>query len=169
MATSIGLPGRTARIAVVAELQRKHPKLPVYVTVSFDDALPLALQGTTVVEGSANGHPFGRRSIKRWDNSARSAWFIEFTAPFCAAAGIAVGDRLTLEVWCASTALPVELAQALEREPGLRAAWDRLPAAVRRAGAEHVHAAVSAATRVRRARRIVERLVLAPAAGGREA
>jgi hypothetical protein len=146
------------RVTFAARLERKHPKLPVYVVVPNTHAEALALQSTAVVEGTANGHPIGRRSIKRWDNSEQSPWFVEFTASFCGKAGIAVGDNLKLSLWLASTGLPVELERALDQSPVLRAAWNSLSEYARRTSAEHVHAAKSPETRTRRAAAIIAKL-----------
>lgn len=145
-------------ITFTATLQRKAPRLPVYVVVPHDTIAPWQLEATTVVEGTANGVTMGRRTIKRWDASAKAAWFIEFTAPFCQRAGISVGDRVTVVIVRAAADVPVELGAALAQAPAARAAWDELSGAKQRAVMEHVRAGQSAATRERRAALAAQRL-----------
>ncbi len=141
-----------------ATLARKDPRLPVYVVVPHTVVAPWGLQATTLVEGTANGHALGRRTLKRWDASPRSPWFLEFTTPWCKAAGVAVGDALQVELARASTAVPAELQALLAQAPGLEAAWQRLSDAVRRAAMEHIRAGKGASTRERRAALLAQRL-----------
>ncbi len=62
----------SGRVRLTARLQRKDPRLPVYVVISADHLKSWALAGTTVVEGSANGVDFGRRNLKAWARAART-------------------------------------------------------------------------------------------------
>jgi hypothetical protein len=146
------------RVTFVAKLERKHPKLPVYVVVPVERARALKLQATAVVEGTANGHLFGRRTIKPWDSSEHSHWFVEFTTPFCTQASLKVGNNLELVLWLADPALPVELETALNQSQALREAWNNLSDYTRRSSAEHVHAGKSLATRSRRSAAIIATL-----------
>ena len=145
-------------VVFTAELQRKDPRLPVYVVVSFAHVASWKLDATTMVEGSINGHVFGRRSMKRMHASDQSDWFFECTAPFCKAAGIEVGDKLTVSLLLASNELPAELEAALKLSPGLRAAWNSLSEYSRRTSAEHIRSAKTEATRERRAQALVGKL-----------
>jgi hypothetical protein len=146
------------RVTFVAKLERKHPKLPVYVVVPVASARALELQATAVVEGTANGQFFGRRTIKPWDSSEDSPWFVEFTTPFCTQASLEVGNTLELVLWLADPALPVELESALNQSRALLEAWRKLSDYTRRSSAEHVHAGKSAATRSRRTAAIIATL-----------
>ena len=146
------------RVTFVAELERKHPKLPVYFVVPNAKAQALRLCATEIVEGTVNGNLIGRRSIKKWDAEERSPWFVEFTSPFCQKAGIKVGDKLNVSLWLASTALPVELEHALQASPVLQAKWNGLTDYSRRTSTEHVHAAKSPTTRARRVAAIIANL-----------
>ncbi|MFM6132492.1 MAG: YdeI/OmpD-associated family protein [Sphaerospermopsis kisseleviana] len=146
------------RVTFVAELERKHPKLPVYFVVPNVKAQALRLCATEIVEGTVNGNLIGRRSIKKWDAEERSPWFVEFTSPFCQKAGIKVGDKLNVSLWLASTALPVELEHALQASPVLQAKWNGLTDYSRRTSTEHVHAAKSPTTRARRVAAIIANL-----------
>jgi hypothetical protein len=46
-------------VEVSTQLQRKDPRLPVYVVIPGRYVQPWDLSGTTVIEGTANGIPFG--------------------------------------------------------------------------------------------------------------
>ena len=148
----------TPRVTFVAELERKHPKLPVYFVVPSAKAQALKLRSTGIVEGTVNGNLIGRRSIKKWDAEESSPWFVEFTSPFCKKAGIAVGDKLNVALWSASTALPAELEHALQTSPALQAKWNALTDYARRTSTEHVHAGKSSTTRLRRVAAIMANL-----------
>jgi hypothetical protein len=145
--------------AFTAVLQRKDPKLPVYVVVPFERIARWNLEATAVVEGSINGQALGRRTMKRMSASKQSNWFIECTAPFCRAAGIAVGDKLNVSLLLASNEQPVELEALLTASPSLQATWNSLSEYARRTSAEHVRAAKTEATRQRRAQAIVGKLI----------
>ncbi len=146
------------RVTFVAELERKHPKLPVYFVVPNAEAQALGLCATEIVEGTVNGNLIGRRSIKKWGAEERSPWFVEFTSPFCQKAGIEVGDKLNVSLWLASTALPSELENALQASPVLRAKWNALTDYSRRTSTEHVYAGKSPTTRARRVAAIIANL-----------
>ena len=145
-------------ITLTAVLQRKDPRLPVYIVVPCENVAAWGLTGTTIVEGSINGHDFGRRSIKRWSSEEASDWFLEFTAPFCKAAGIEVGNQLDVSLKLASNAVPAELEVLLRNDPALLATWRQLSEYARRAGQEHIANAKSKVTRARRAAAIVDGL-----------
>ncbi len=139
-------------------LARKDPRLPVYVVVPFATVAPWALQTTTLVEGTANGHALGRRTLKRWDASPQAPWFLEFTAPWCKAASVTVGDALQLVLARTSTEAPAELQTLLAQAPELAAAWQQRTDAVQRVAMEHIRAGKSAATRERRAALLAQQL-----------
>jgi hypothetical protein len=46
------------------ELQRKNPDLPVFIRIPGAVVVPWKLTEWTTVEGTLNGHDFGRRTIK---------------------------------------------------------------------------------------------------------
>jgi hypothetical protein len=148
----------TTRVTFVADLERKHLKLPVYLVVPSAEAQALKLRSTEIVEGTVNGNLMGRRSIKRWDAADGSPWFVEFTSTFCKKAGITVGDKLNVTLWLASTALPIELEHALQSSPIIQARWNALTEYARRTSTEHVHAGKSPTTRSRRVAAIIANL-----------
>ena len=145
------------RVRVSARLQRKDPSLPVYVVIPGRHVEPWGLSGTTLVEGTANGYPFGRRTIKAWGKGSDD-WFVEFTAPFCKAAGVSVGDGVDLELELADTSTPKELDSILAKSERLTTAWLALSDRERREAREHVRAAKAESTRERRAASIADRL-----------
>lgn len=149
---------QSPRITFSATLERKDPRLPVYVVVPYAVIEPWLLQGTTVVEGEMNGLSVGRRTIKRWDSSDEANWFVELTAPFCKAAGIKVGDQLTVSLVIAAASTPRELEVLLQQDPQCRVAWGKLSEAARRTIMEHIRAGKSETIRVRRAESAVQDL-----------
>lgn len=145
---------RTRRANLTAKLQRKDPRLPVFVVIPAKVVSSWKLTGTTVVEGTANGYSFGRRTIKAWGKGVDS-WFIEFTAPICKAAGLEVGKPVDLEFQVADTATPREIEVLLSASTALSRAWAGLSDRERREACENVRAGKSAATRQRRAEAVV--------------
>lgn len=152
-------------LRLAAFLQRKHPRLPVYVVIPGSKVKPWSLTGTTVVEGSANGVDFGRRNIKAWGKGSDD-WFVEFTAPFCEAAGLAVGEELKLELRLADASTAPALATLLASDKRLAAAWLSLSDSARRDANEQVRAAKNETTRQRRAAAFASRLLAAQPKGG---
>lgn len=144
-------------VRLSTRLQRKDPSLPVYVVIPGRHVQRWSLTGTTVVEGTANGVSFGRRTIKAWGKGADD-WFVEFTAPFCKSASLAVGDRVALELRIADASTPPELEALLSKNPNAATAWRALSERERRDAGEHIRAPKAPATRERRAMAIAERL-----------
>lgn len=50
-----------------------------------------------MIDGSANGVPFGHRTIKAMGKGTDD-WFVELTGPFCQKAKLAVGDAIDLHL-----------------------------------------------------------------------
>ncbi len=149
--------GARPEVRISTRLQRKDPRLPVYVVIPGRCVRPWALTGTTVIEGAANGFPFGRRTIKAWGKGSHD-WFVEFTAPFCEKAHLKVGDRVDLEVQLADASTPKELGDILSKSESLASRWLALSEKERRDAGEHIRAARAQATRERRAASIAGRL-----------
>lgn len=148
-------PPLTMEVKVCARLERKDPRLPVYVLIPARRVDRWRLAGTTVIEGTANGWPFGRRTIKAWGKGSGD-WFVEFTASFCSSAGLNVGDHVALALRLADASTPVELENILARDRNLAVAWQALSDRQRRDAGEHVRAAKTPATRQRRAASTVD-------------
>jgi hypothetical protein len=140
-----------------AKLQRKDPGLPVFVVIPDKVVAPWKIGGTTIVEGTANGHCFGRRTIKPWGKGI-DAWFVEFTATICKAAGLAVGETIALELWPADSSTPEELDTLISASKGLSRSWSKLTERQRREASEHIRAAKNSSTRERRAKAIADGL-----------
>jgi hypothetical protein len=144
-------------VRLSTRLLRKDPRLPVYVVIPGKHVEPWALAGTTVIEGTANGISFGRRTIKAW-GKATDDWFLEFTSPFCKTARLNVGDRVVLELQVADASVPKELKDVLLKSRDLMAAWEGLSERYRRETGEYIRAAKAQATRERRAAKVAEML-----------
>jgi hypothetical protein len=110
------------------------------------------LSATTTVEGTLDGVPLGRRSLKRLDDAS---WFLELRRDFLERIGKRPADRAELTIEIASADLPAELQALIDRVPVARASWEGRTAAQQRMLREEVLAAKTAATRERRARRIL--------------
>lgn len=142
------MPPETVRLATT--IDRHHSGLPRYVVVPRTVLGPWRLEGTTVVEGTIDGTPLGRRSLKRWDEDR---WFLDLPESLCREAGVETGDTVELEIRRASTALPEELESVLRSSRTARERWARWSASRRRMLREHVLAAKRPETRRRRARK----------------
>jgi hypothetical protein len=138
-------------------LQRKDLKLPVYVVVPHAEVAHWTLEATTMVEGTVNGHAFGRRSMKKLNATSHSDWFVEYTAPLCKGLGIKVGDELKVDLRLAATETPRELDEQFSLNPNLHAFWSSRSEYARRISAEHVRAGKTETTRLRRAQAIASK------------
>lgn len=139
---------RTVKLDVV--LERKHAEMPAYVVVPAAKVARWKLSVTTTVEASLDGTPLGRRSLQRGDDER---WFLELRRGQLEALGKSPGDRATLRIAVASTALPAELKHLIDTVPAARSCWRRLSDAQRRMLREQILSAKAPATRERRARR----------------
>jgi hypothetical protein len=118
-------------IRLVATLQRKDARLPVFIVVPGHFVQPLTLTGTTVVEGVVDGHPIGRRTLKPWGKGSED-WFLELTSDFCASARLVTGQAVSVALILADTSLPTELAAELARNSDHHSAWQQLSARLQR-------------------------------------
>ena len=141
-------------LSLTVVIERKHPRLPRFVVVPSAVVRPWGLKMTTAVEGTLNGASIGRRTIKRWDDDR---WFIEIPEPLCVRAKVDTGSAAALEIRVASNGLPKELQQLISNDAQARAAWNRLSPSQQRMLKEHVVAAKTAQTRLRRAAAVVRR------------
>lgn len=124
--------------------------MPRYVVVPAAKVTRWKLAGTSVVEGTLNAIPLGRRSLKRWD---AQRWFVELRSDWCRHAGIATGDRVDLVLELASSELPDEIVKVLSESAAARRCWEAMTASQRRILRENVLAAKRPETRERRARK----------------
>jgi hypothetical protein len=109
-----GARGTHGQITLTVVVQRKQPNLPRYLLVPTVRLAGWRVTETIVVDTALNDRSIGRRTLKRWD--ARR-WFVELPDRSCRRVGIDVGQRVTLTMRRASTAMPRELAELVQRDP----------------------------------------------------
>ena len=102
-----------------AELQRKDPSLPAFVRIPGAVVAPWRLTDWRTVEGSLDGHEFGRRTIKDWGKDSPD-WFVELLKPFLEEANLKRGDMVDVELRLADMAMPVEMAARMKKRRRLR-------------------------------------------------
>jgi hypothetical protein len=107
------------------ELQRKDPSLPVFIRIQGELVAPWKLTEWRTVEGSLDGHAFGRRTIKDWGKGS-SDWFVEFLKPYLEAANLQPGDRVDVELRLADMAMPPEMAERMRDDPEFARAYEAL-------------------------------------------
>ncbi|HWT30704.1 MAG TPA: YdeI/OmpD-associated family protein [Croceibacterium sp.] len=132
-----------------AELQRKDPGLPVFIRIPGEVVAPWGLNDWRSVEGSLNGHAFGRRTIKDWGNGSAD-WFVEIVKPYLEAAGLKPGDTVEVELRLANMTMPDEMAARLESDPEFARAFEALIPNHKRKAIEHYLEAKTPAGRTAR-------------------
>lgn len=110
-----------AALKLVVRIERKHAEMPAFVVVPATRLARWKLAATTTVEGTLDGVPLGRRSLKRWDDDR---WFIELRSQLLGAVGKSPGDRATLRINRASAELPAELQKLIDTDPAACARWE---------------------------------------------
>jgi hypothetical protein len=138
----------TDALAISVRIECKQPALPRFAIVPATVIQPWGLTETTVIEGTLNGVPIGRRTIKKWDDEL---WWIDIPQTLCRQAKVDTGETVSLEIRLASTELPEELAALLKSNPAVKAAWDKLTSGQQRMFRENVASAKTPETRSRRA------------------
>lgn len=136
-------------IAVTTTVTRHNPQFSRLVTIPLAKVAPWKLTGTTVVEGTINDTPLGRRSLKRWDE--RECWWIDLPDPLCKKAKIEEGDEVRLVIRLASEDMPEELKHLLDSNAKAAAKWKTMTAAQQRMLREEIFTAKTSATRTKRA------------------
>jgi hypothetical protein len=136
-------------ISVTTTVTRHNSQFSRLVTIPLGTVAPWKLTGTTVVEGTINDTPLGRRSLKRWDE--RECWWIDLPDPLCKKAKIDMGDEVKLVIRVASEDLPDELKTLLETNSKAAAKWKSMTPAQQRMLREEIFAAKTSATRTKRA------------------
>jgi hypothetical protein len=136
-------------IVCTTTVTRHHPQLSRLVTIPLAKVAPWKLTGTTVIEGTINDTPLGRRSLKRWDE--RECWWIDLPEPLCKKARVDTGDEVKLVIRLASEDLPQKLKQLLAQNSKAETKWKSMTAAQQRMLREEIFAAKTPATRTKRA------------------
>jgi hypothetical protein len=134
-------------------LQRKDPRLPVFIRIPGSVVAPWKLSEWITVEGSLNGHAFGRRAIKDWGKGSPD-WFVEFLKPYLDGAGLAPGDTVDVELRRADMTMPPEMAARMKADPAFARAYEGLIPNHKRNAIEHYLAAKTAAGRTARLEKI---------------
>jgi hypothetical protein len=135
------------------ELQRKHPDLPVFVRIPGAVVAPWKLSEWRTVEGSLDGHPFGRRTIKDWGKGSPD-WFVELLKPFLEASGLGPGDEVEVELRLADMTLPPEMAARMASDAEFARAYESLIPNQKRKAIEHYLEAKTPAGRTARLEKI---------------
>lgn len=147
----------SAPVRFRTELQRKHPDLPVFIRIPGAVVAPWRLTDWKTVEGSLNGHAFGRRTIKDWgkDRGKDSAdWFVEFLKPYLEGASLKPGDPVEVELRLADMTMPPEMAERMTSDPQFARAYEALIPNHQRKAIEHYLEAKTPAGRSARLEKI---------------
>ena len=147
------MPAMSTTLRFRTELQRKHPDLPVFIRIPGAVVAPWKLTEWKTVEGSLNGHSFGRRTIKDWGNDSPD-WFVEFLKPFFEAANLKPGDTVDVELRLADMTMPPEMATRMETDPDFARAYEALIPNHKRKAIEHYLEAKTPAGRTARLEKI---------------
>jgi hypothetical protein len=135
------------------ELRRKHPDLPVFIRIPGALVAPWQLTDWRTVEGSLNGHDFGRRTIKDWGKDS-SDWFVEFLKPYLEKAKLKPGDPVEVELRLADMTMPQEMAARMKSDAEFARAYSALKPNHKRAAIEHYLEARTASGRTARLEKI---------------
>ena len=135
------------------ELQRKHPELPAFIRIAGAIVAPWKLTEWRTVEGSLDGHDFGRRAIKDWGKDSTD-WFVEFVKPFLEAAGLRPGDVVEVEMRPADMTMPEEMAARMRSDVDFARAYEALIPNHKRKAIEHYLEAKTPAGRTARLEKI---------------
>ena len=135
------------------ELQRKDPGLPVFIRIPGAVVASWSLTDWTTVEGSLDGHDFGRRTIKDWGKGSPD-WFVEFLKPFLEAAGLKPGDTVEVELRQADMTIPPAMAERMKSDAEFARAYEALIPNHQRKAIEHYLEAKTAAGRAARLEKI---------------
>ena len=143
----------TLPIRFRTELLRKHPDLPVFIRIPGTAVAPWGLGEWRTVEGTLDGHDFGRRAIKDWGKGSPD-WFVEFLKPFLDASGLKPGDEVEVELRLADMTMPEEMATRMASDAEFARAYEALIPNHRRKAIEHYLEAKTPAGRAARLEKI---------------
>ncbi len=135
------------------ELQRKDPGLPVFIRIPGAVVAPWQLSEWKSVEGSLDGHDFGRRTIKDWGKDSPD-WFVEFLKPYLEASGLKPGDAVEVELRLADMTMPPEMAERMTSDAEFARAYEALIPNHKRKAVEHYLEAKTPAGRTARLEKI---------------
>ena len=135
------------------KLLRKDPSLPVFIRIPGVVVAPWKLSEWGSVQGTVNGHDFGRRTIKDWGKGSPD-WFVEFLKPFLDLARLVPGEEVEVELWLADMTMPDEMAARMKGDPEFARAYDALIPNHKRKAIEHYLEAKTPAGRTARLEKI---------------
>jgi hypothetical protein len=135
------------------QLLRKDPGLPVFIRIPGAVVAPWKLSEWRTVEGSLDGHDFGRRAIKDWGKDSPD-WFVEFVKPFLEASGLEPGDTVDVELRLADMTMPEEMAARMASDAAFARAYEALIPNHKRKAVEHYLEAKTPAGRTARLEKI---------------
>jgi hypothetical protein len=135
------------------ELQRKHPDLPVFIRIPGAVVAPWGLTEWRTVEGTLDGHDFGRRTIKDWGKDSPD-WFVEFLKPYLDSTGLSPGVSVDVELCLADMTMPSEMASRMEADADFARAYEALIPNHKRKAIEHYLEAKTPAGRTARLEKI---------------
>lgn len=136
-------------------VDRHQPDLPRFAILPFDPAARWGFTALFTADGTFGGAPFRRRSVKPWGDGR---WFIDLPNALCEAAGVDVGDRVTLTLVPQGDAPPAEIKALLEADGELLANWNSYAPSHRREWSRWVEEAKKPETRQARAEKVAARL-----------
>ena len=131
------------------ELLRKDPSLPVFIRIPGATVAAWKLSDWKTVEGTLDGHDFGRRTIKDWAKDSPDR-FVEFLKPFLDDAGLKPGDSVDVDLRLADMTMPPEMAARMKSDPEYARAYEALNPNHKRKAIEHYLEAKSPAGRTAR-------------------
>jgi hypothetical protein len=131
------------------KLLRKDPGLPVFIRIPGAIVAPWKLSEWVSVQGTMNGHSFGRRTIKDWGKGSPD-WFIEFLKPFLDLARLVPGEEVEIELWLADMSMPHEMAARMKSDPDFARAYEALIPNHKRKAIDHYLEAKTPAGRTAR-------------------
>jgi hypothetical protein len=135
------------------ELQRKHPDLPVFIRIPGAVVAPWGLTEWRTVEGTLDGHDFGRRTIKDWGKDSPD-WFVELLKPYLDSTGLSTGVSVDVELCLADMTIPAEMAARMASDAEFARAYGALSPNHKRKAIEHYLEAKTPAGRTARLEKI---------------
>ena len=138
-----------------AELSRKRPDLPAIIRIPGAGVARWQLDEWRTVEGTLDGHDFGRRTIKDWGKDSPD-WFVEMLKPFLEASGLQPGEEVEVELRLADMTMPEEMAGRMASDADFARAYQALIPNHKRKVVEHYLEAKTTAGRTARLEKIAQ-------------
>ena len=115
---------------------RQYPGMGPWFRVPAQFIRAWGLTATTTVEGTINGHPLGRRSLK--DSGPKTDdWYMGMPREVALALDAKGGDEVEIELRLADMTMPEEMVARMESDPDFARAYEALKPNHKRAAIEH--------------------------------